>query len=135
MGDALSAMRECPAASVSVVTGFHIIEHMPFDVLIQLVDECLRALRPGGMILFETPNPANLLVAAERFYLDPTHRNPLPADMIAYLVGSRGFENTEILRLHPVPWEARSYNDPMLALLQDKLFGAQDYSVVGSKPW
>lgn len=131
--DAWEALRAQPDNSLAAVTGFHIIEHLPFDRLVQLLDQCLRVLRPGGMILFETPNPANLLVAAERFYFDPTHRNPLPSELMSYLVASRGFERVEVVALYPVEWPRRSYDDPMLTLLQNKLFGSQDYSVIGRK--
>ena len=132
-GDARSFLRGLPAASLAGVSGFHIIEHVPFDVLIELFDEALRALAPGGVLIFETPNPANLLVAAERFYMDPTHRNPLPSEMVSFMAEARGFVRVEVLPLHPVPAQRRDYDDPMLALLQDKLYGPQDYGLVAWK--
>ena len=85
------------------------------------------------MLILETPNPANLLVAAERFYLDPTHRNPLPSELTAYLMQSRGFADIEILPLHPLQMERREYTDPMLGLVQEKLYGPQDYGAIGRK--
>jgi SAM-dependent methyltransferase len=134
-GDGLKAIAAMADETLSAITGFHIIEHLPFEALAGLIDQSLRVLRPGGMLLFETPNPANLLVAAERFYLDPTHRNPLPSELMSHLMQSRGFGNVEVVGLHPYPWASeRSYDDPMLALLQDKLFGPQDYGVIGWKP-
>lgn len=134
LGEVIEALATLPDNSCSVVTGFHIIEHLPFEVLVALIDHTLRVLRPGGAILLETPNPANVIVAAERFYFDPTHRNPLPSELTAYLLKSRGFGGIEVLPLHPVEWESRQdYIDPMLAYLQDKLFGPQDYGIVGRK--
>jgi 2-polyprenyl-3-methyl-5-hydroxy-6-metoxy-1,4-benzoquinol methylase len=134
LGDAIEVLAALPDNSCSVVTGFHIIEHLPFEVFVALIDHALRVLRPGGAIVLETPNPANVIVAAERFYFDPTHRNPLPSELTAYLLKSRGFGGIEVLPLHPVEWESRQdYVDPMLAYLQDKLFGPQDYGVVGRK--
>src|SRR5262249_47800542 len=38
-GDALAYLRGLPDNSLGAVTGFHIIEHLPFDVLINLFDE------------------------------------------------------------------------------------------------
>lgn len=90
LGDALEVLRSLPERSLGAVTGFHIIEHLPFDVLVTLFDEVLRVLKPGGMVIFETPNPANLQVAAERFYMDPTHLNPLPSDLISFIATARG---------------------------------------------
>lgn len=132
--DALAALAKLPDASCAAITGFHIIEHIPFETIVELLDQGLRVLRPGGLIVLETPNPANLVVAAERFYFDPTHRNPLPSELSSYLLKSRGFQDVQVLPLHPVRWDSRrEYEDPMLAYLQDKLFGPQDYGVVGRK--
>ena len=40
-------------------------------------DAALVALQPGGLLIFETPNPTNVNVGASSFYLDPTHLKPL----------------------------------------------------------
>jgi SAM-dependent methyltransferase len=133
LADGLEALAALAPESCSAVTAFHIIEHLPFESVVKLLDEALRVLRPGGVLILETPNPANLLVAAERFYLDPTHRNPLPSELTAYLLQSRGFEGVEILPLHPLQVERREYTDPMFGLLQEKLYGPQDYGAIGRK--
>jgi O-antigen chain-terminating methyltransferase len=132
--DAIEALAQLPEESCSVITAFHIIEHLPFEVLVRLIDHSLRALRPGGILISETPNPANLVVAAEKFYFDPTHRNPLPAELTSYLLESRGFSEVRIMPLHPVSSAPRqTYEDPMLAYLQDKLYGPQDYAALARK--
>jgi len=133
LADGLEALAALAPQSCSAVTGFHIIEHLPFESVVKLLDEALRVLRAGGVLILETPNPANLLVAAERFYLDPTHRNPLPSELTAYLMQSRGFEDVEILPLHPLQVERREYTDPRLGLMQEKLYGPQDYGAIGRK--
>ena len=134
LADAVEAVSTLPDDSCSVITAFHIIEHLPFETLVKLIDHSLRVLRPGGLLIAETPNPANLVVAAERFYLDPTHRNPVPAELTSYLLKSRGFDEVEILPLHPVGrFSLQDYDDPMLAYLQDKLFGPQDYAGIARK--
>jgi O-antigen chain-terminating methyltransferase len=111
-----------------MVTGFHIIEHLRFDLLIRLLDECRRVLRPGGCILFETPNPENLVVAAYTFYFDPTHRHPLPPQLTEFVVRERGFTDVEILRLHP-----RAEEGSDQALLDKWFRGATDYAVIAWK--
>jgi O-antigen chain-terminating methyltransferase len=131
--DALAFLRKAAPASLAGVSGFHIIEHVPHRVLVDLFDEALRALAPGGLLIFETPNPANLLVAAERFYLDPTHLNPLPSEMVAFMAEARGFVRITVLPLHPVANKRRKYDDAMLALLQEKIYGPQDYGLVAWK--
>jgi SAM-dependent methyltransferase len=126
--DVLTELGALPDDSLGMVTGFHIIEHLPFELLVRLFDECRRVLRPGGCILFETPNPENLVVGAYTFYFDPTHRNPLPPLMTEFLVQQRGFAQVEILRLHPRQEEG---SDP--ALLDKWFRGATDYAVIGWK--
>ncbi|HEY3638475.1 MAG TPA: class I SAM-dependent methyltransferase [Rhizomicrobium sp.] len=134
LGDAIEALSKLPDESCAAITGFHIIEHLPFEILVKLLDQSLRVLRPGGLLVLETPNPSNLVVAAETFYFDPTHRNPLPSELTSYLLKSRGFSDIEILPLHPCNWPQRQdYTDPMLSYLQDKLFGPQDYAAIARK--
>ncbi|MFE5324203.1 methyltransferase domain-containing protein [Paenibacillus sp. NPDC056579] len=98
--DAIDYLRIQKNNSVSIVTGFHIIEHLPLNKLLTLFDETLRVLKPGGMIIFETPNPESIWVGAFTFRGDPTHINPLVPDTVKFLVEQRGFIYPEILRLH-----------------------------------
>lgn len=128
VSDAIACLRSLQNESLAVITGFHVVEHLPFNTLISLFDESLRVLKPGGMVIFETPNPENLMVGAFTFYLDPTHKNPIPPETLSYLVKARGFERTEILRLHPNPW--LTFDNPLLNQL---LAVEQDYSVLGFK--
>jgi SAM-dependent methyltransferase len=120
-------------ASAGAVTGFHIIEHLSFNGLVTLLDEVMRVLRPGGIVIFETPNPENLVVGSNYFYLDPTHRHPLPTELMEFLFKNRGFEQIEILPLHP--WEdGRVAGEGELAeRFNAYIYGPMDYAVVGRK--
>jgi O-antigen chain-terminating methyltransferase len=97
-GDALGYLRAQPDNSLAAVTGFHIIEHLPFRMLVAVLDELARVLEPGGIILFETPNPENLVVGACTFNYDPTHLKALPPDLMRFLAEARGFEAARIIR-------------------------------------
>ena len=134
LDDAVAYLSGLEAGSLGAVTGFHIIEHLPFTTLVALLDASLRALAPGGVVVFETPNPANLLVASRWFHLDPTHRNPLPGEMISMIAEARGFVQVGIRELHPMArrFEAR---DEVLAAQLDAIFhGPQDYALIARKP-
>ena len=99
------------------------------------MDESLRVLKPGGIVIFETPNPENLFVGACNFYMDPTHRNPLPPQMMRFLVESRGFCRVEIHPLNPYRKEYR-LEDNVAEISQkfnDFFYGPQDYAVIGVK--
>jgi O-antigen chain-terminating methyltransferase len=98
-GDAIAVLQTMQPASVGMITSMHLVEHLRLDRLIALLDESHRVLRPGGFLLIETPNPENLLVAHHLFYLDPTHRNPIPPQALRWIVEARGFRETRIERL------------------------------------
>jgi O-antigen chain-terminating methyltransferase len=130
--DYLSGMRP---ASAGMITAFHIIEHLPFEQLLQIVDLSLRALRPGGMLILETPNPENIVVATCNFYVDPTHVRPIPPDLLEFLVRARGFGDVETLRLHPLEMVRSSKEHPeWLNPVLDRFNCSQDYAVVAVRP-
>ena len=97
--------------SIGAVTAFHLIEHLPYEVCLRFFDESLRVLKPGGLVIFETPNPENIQVGACNFYFDPTHLNPLPAKTVKFLAESRGFTGVSIHFLHPLGKEHQIEDD------------------------
>ena len=133
--DALAFLRELKRNSVGVVTSFHMIEHLDHRVLIALFDEILRVLKPGGVAIFETPNPRNMVVGSCNFYLDPTHKRPLPPELSRYLLEARGFSNVEVKEIHPYGQEhwltegAGTVKDALNRILHS----SQDYAVIGWK--
>ena len=98
-GNALEYIKGQPPASQSLVSAFHLVEHVPFDKLLELIGDIKRSLKPGGLVILETPNPENLRVGAHTFHLDPTHIKPIPPDLLAFLCQYHGFSRVKILRL------------------------------------
>jgi O-antigen chain-terminating methyltransferase len=132
--DALVHLRSLSEGSLAAVTAFHLIEHLPFETLAELVDEARRVLVAKGLLILETPNPENLQVATCTFRNDPTHRQPIPPAVARFLVENRGFGQVEILRLHPFPEADRLTERSELARrFNDFLYGPQDYAVIGCK--
>ncbi|RUU12631.1 SAM-dependent methyltransferase, partial [Mesorhizobium sp. USDA-HM6] len=78
--DALEHLGGRPDNSVAVISAFHMVEHVPTDYLIGLLEECQRVLTDDGLLILETPNPENISVGTNTFHLDPTHKSPLPPD-------------------------------------------------------
>lgn len=132
-GDATRLLAAVPDDSLAVVTAFHVIEHLPLPALFELLDQARRALKTGGMIILETPNPHNLQVGAVSFWFDPTHLRPLPGDTTAFIVEQRGFTEVRILPLHPMPESAARYAEPLMDRLNQLVHGPQDYAVLARK--
>ncbi len=126
--DAINYIKNLEAESMGVVTGFHVIEHLTLRNRIRLFDETLRVLAPGGMAIFETPNPENLMVGACEFYSDPTHKRPIPPATLQYFMQSCGFLNTVILRVNKNEQQPAD-NQPVESLLSVE----KDYAVIGYK--
>lgn len=133
VADGIEFLRNAKAAHYAAVTAFHVVEHLPHESLLALLDEALRVLRPGGLLILETPNPQNLVVGSCNFYTDPTHRNPIPPPLLKFVVEARGFVNPEIKLLHPVPEQARPEGAALSAELASLLYGPQDYGVIAWK--
>lgn len=136
-GDALGHLKTVEPNSLAAVTAMHVVEHLPYADLIRLFGEAFRVLRPGGVIVFETPNPENVLVGSCSFWNDPTHTRPLPPEILLHLAEWRGFAGTEVMRLHPYEkWQhLPAEGDAALASRLNELFyGAQDYAVIARKP-
>lgn len=129
-GDALAALRAQPDASLALVSAFHLVEHIPFELVRELIAEALRALRPGGLLILETPNPENLTVGATSFYMDPSHLKPLPPNLLAFAVEHAGFARQRIVRLQE---DKRLYSAASIALINVLEGVSADYSVVAQK--
>lgn len=129
-GDAIEFLHRLPPDSQAVVSAFHVAEHLPFDVLQELVSQSLRVLRPGGLLILETPNPENIAVGTSGFYMDPTHERPLPPDLLAFVPQFAGFARVKTLRLN----EGVSLHTRAPVNLADVLAGASpDYAVIALK--
>jgi 2-polyprenyl-3-methyl-5-hydroxy-6-metoxy-1,4-benzoquinol methylase len=124
-----------PDESRSIVTAFHVLEHIPFSAVVDLIDQAVRVLKPGGIAIFETPNPKNLFVSSNNFYLDPTHRNPIPSEFLAFLVESRGLCDPKVIPLSPYPdyFHLPESDCPAVRFINEHFFGPQDYGVVARK--
>ena len=141
--DCIQYLAAQPEHSVDLISGFQIIEHLCLSDLMELLRQSYRALKPGGMILFETQNPRNLIVGADTFYIDPSHKRPLDPRMVAFIVEWCGYSHVQCLDANSYPnWAGvtvgptteetaaiiKQFND-----LNYLVYGPQDYAVIGVK--
>ena len=132
--DALAYLRGLPENSLRAVTAFHFVEHLGLAELIDLLDEISRVLKPGGLLIFETPNPKNLVVGACNFYSDPTHHRPLFPETLEFMVKHRGFVRPQIQYLHPVEGSPFQDSSEASQALNSWLFSARDFAIIAWKP-
>jgi O-antigen chain-terminating methyltransferase len=138
-GDAFATLESAATDSLGVVTAFQLVEHVGIPRTALLFHEAARALRPGGLVIAETPNPTNLRVGAASFYRDPTHRRPVHPDLLQFIAEREGFE-VGVRYLNPMPQMAEPFDEvpPWAATLVEELrwalYGPLDYAVVARKP-
>ncbi len=139
VGNGIAHLRSLPPASLRALSAIHVVEHLAPDVLLSLLDAAFRALEPGGVLLLETPNPENLIVASSTFRLDPTHREPLPPPLLALLVEEQGFTGVEVRFLvrageTGIALPASGELVPVVEALNRNLYAARDYAVKARRP-
>lgn len=130
--DMLAYLHGLPDSCLNVVTAFHLIEHIPFETMLELFEEVRRVLRPGGLVMLETPSPENLVVAACNFYSDPTHHKPVYPHTLTFVLKNLGFNDVRLQFLHPVEGSPFTGND-RLEPLHMWFYGPRDYAVIAAK--
>jgi len=128
--DAIDCLRELADESQSVVSAFHVVEHITFEQLQDLIKEVCRVLKPGGLLIMETPNPESVTVSTWAFYQDPTHQRPIPPQLLKFVTEYFGFSRSKIVRLQ----EPVGIGEKTTVTLRDVFEGVSpDYAVVAQK--
>ena len=96
-GDALETLETFEDNSFQLITSFHFIEHIPFDLVLEVLEQCKRLLVPGGVLILETPSIDNLLVSSKNFYLDPSHVTHIHPEPIKFALDYLNFKESNYL--------------------------------------
>jgi O-antigen chain-terminating methyltransferase len=150
--DALSFLSTQPDNSLGGIFAAQVVEHLEPNYLMRLLDAAGQKLRPGGVLVLETINPACWNAFFESYLRDLTHVRALHPDTLQYLVRASGFQNVTIEyrspvadddRLEPVVRPAGDIAPAIAAMidavnanverLNARLFTFMDYAVVGRK--
>ncbi|MFN7988771.1 MAG: methyltransferase domain-containing protein [Thermoanaerobaculia bacterium] len=134
--DLFSWLRAQPEGSLGGVTAYQVVEHLPADALLPLVELAVSRLAPGGRLLLETVN-AESVYAMKWFWMDLTHVRPVPAPSLGRLMEACGLREVTTAYRSPVPREVSGGGtepaDPMVAALARLVFAPQDVAVTGVK--
>ncbi|WP_269623842.1 class I SAM-dependent methyltransferase [Prochlorococcus marinus] len=128
-GDALSLLDEFSAESFSIVSAFHVIEHMEHEKIKEILVKAKRILKPDGLLLLETPSIDNLLVSTKSFHIDPTHITPIHPDLLAFMVKRAGFTQQKYYFINGGPLQY-SDSDKLTKILNGV---AQDLVLIATK--
>ena len=109
-----------------------VVEHLPPERLPELVRLLHEKLRAGALLAIETPNPECLAIFATHFYLDPTHRHPIPPALMSFYLEEAGFGRIEVERLNPAI-EAMPALVELPESFRREFFGSLDYVVFATR--
>ena len=128
-GDALLLLDDLPKNSFSIVSAFHVIEHMKHENIYELLIKCKRILKPNGLLILETPSIDNLLVSTKSFHIDPTHISPIHPDLLAFIIKRVGFVKFKYYFINSGPLKDAEF-DTLTRVLNGV---AQDLVLIASK--
>ncbi len=144
--DGAAYLRAQAADSLGAVTAIHVVEHLPLNTLVELLELTASRLAPGGVFIAETPNPASLIVLGNSYIMDPSHEWPLHPSLLSFLCERAGFSDIELRHYSPAtdyhlplveeaadtpPWV--STINTAFSKLNEVLFGPQEYAVLARK--
>jgi len=130
--DLFAYLSALPDGSLGGVVSCQVVEHLPPARLPEMIRLIHAKLRSGGVVAIETPNPECLAIFASHFYLDPTHRHPIPPALASFYLEEAGFGRIEIERLSPAMESMPSIAE-LPPAFREQFFGALDYAAFAVK--
>jgi SAM-dependent methyltransferase len=135
LADILQSLRELPDSSVGALTLFQVLEHMPFNAVLEILRECRRTLVPNGVLIAEIPNAKNVSVASGTFWIDPTHERPWYPNLLEFMAETVGFARVEgryvnPLRDRPNFEQFEKSTAETLSSIFDAIYGPADFALV-----
>jgi O-antigen chain-terminating methyltransferase len=137
LADLIDYLNSLPDGSLGAVTMFQVLEHLPFNVLLNVMRSILRVLTPGGIFIGEVPNSETLRVGASTFWIDPTHERPLFPGLLRFLASEIGFKKEEGVYSSPLLDEPdvsslpNDVQETFLAMFR-QLNGAGDFALIAT---
>jgi len=146
-GDLLDFLRAESGGSVGGVFAAQVAEHLPPPLLLGLLAEAHRALRPGGLLVLETVNPRSVVGFLEVYNRDLTHERPLHPETLSFLAAAQGFTDVRYelrspvdpsSRLSPIPGDglperAAAALNENVERLNGLLYGPLEYALVARR--
>ena len=119
-------------SSLGGVVCCQVVEHLPPERMPEMIRLLHDKLRAGALLAIETPNPECLAIFATHFYIDPTHRHPIPPPLMSFYLEEAGFGRIEVERLYPAVEAVPSLAELPEAFRKD-FFGSLDYAIFATR--
>lgn len=147
-GDGIAHLEGVKDGSLGGVIAIQVIEHLTQEQLRKLVSLCLKKVRSGGKVIFETINTESMVALARNYFRDPTHVFPLHPETMRFILELMGLKVVSVNKLSPYSEEATlkeievtEFMSPRWAVtietlnrnirrLNELLYGHQDYCIV-----
>jgi 2-polyprenyl-3-methyl-5-hydroxy-6-metoxy-1,4-benzoquinol methylase len=152
MGDALSYVSSLDDGSLGGLFAAQVVEHLAPEYLGALLETAAHKIRPGGLIVLETINPACWLAFFESYIRDLTHVRPIHPETLQYLLRVSGFHDVRLEYKSPVAESSKLQSvsvpetdlppamadviqvlNENAAKLNARLFTFQDYAAIGRR--
>lgn len=143
--DLLSFLKSRAENSLGGIFCSQVVEHLPADYLLKLIESAYARLQPGAPLLLETVNISSAFGFLQVYTKDLTHRTPIHPDTLKFLVEASGFRDAKTMFTSPVPAPAqlKLFSQPAdetqvvfnqnMTKLNRLLFDPQEYAVLAFK--
>lgn len=141
--DAIEYLRKVPDNSLGGIFLGQVIEHLEAEYLVKLIELCYKKLKNGAYFVAETPNPTMLTTFSNAFYVDISHIKPIHPETMKFLLYFFGYKDIKIEYINKINYQLpilkangieniKEFNDG-INLINNLLFGYQDYAIIGKK--
>ena len=127
--DAVGYLSSLEDGSLGGVFSAQVVEHLQPGYLLRFLELAFHKLRPGGLLVVETLNPACWVAFFDSYIRDITHVWPLHPDTLKYLVLASGFSSADVEYRSPIAEEHKLQRAPTPAAGDEALVEAFNENV------
>jgi len=149
--DGLEALDSVEDASLGGIFSAQVIEHMYPGEIMAFLNLSRRKIAEGGRFVLETLNPSSIAVLTKSYFRDLDHKQPLHPEYMKLIIKMAGFIDVQLHYTSPftpeeqvpplpsavkikISQEAHSAIQDKFNLINDMLYGMQDYYVTARQP-
>jgi O-antigen chain-terminating methyltransferase len=93
--DVIAYLEDVEPESLDGIYNAHLVEHLPYEVVLKLIRLSFRALRPGGRLIIATPNPRALISHLEFYHMHFGHEAFYHPRLLSFFLEHCGFQEIE----------------------------------------